>query len=101
MEMKCNFFFFKQMKQCLYLQGLKERKKKKDRIQDLIDIGYGYDDEDSFIDNSEAASPLRLAFQNYLFKLLYYVDDLFNFFAPCSMMNLSRPPSLRSLVDST
>uniref|UniRef100_A0A3P8X5B3 Ubinuclein 1 n=1 Tax=Cynoglossus semilaevis TaxID=244447 RepID=A0A3P8X5B3_CYNSE len=42
------------MKQCLYLQGLKERKKKKDRIQDLIDIGYGYDDEDSFIDNSEA-----------------------------------------------
>ncbi|XP_074521394.1 ubinuclein-1-like [Halichoeres trimaculatus] len=29
-------------------------KKKKDRIQDLIDIGYGYDDEDTFIDNSEA-----------------------------------------------
>ncbi|XP_059189343.1 ubinuclein-1-like [Centropristis striata] len=28
--------------------------KKKDRVQDLIDIGYGYDDEDSFIDNSEA-----------------------------------------------
>ncbi|XP_054599666.1 ubinuclein-1 isoform X2 [Nothobranchius furzeri] len=25
-----------------------------DRIQDLIDIGYGYDDDDSFIDNSEA-----------------------------------------------
>ncbi|XP_060910590.1 ubinuclein-2-like isoform X3 [Labrus mixtus] len=31
-----------------------EPKQKKDRIQDLIDIGYGYDDEDSFIDNSEA-----------------------------------------------
>ncbi|KAM7010119.1 ubinuclein-1-like [Tautogolabrus adspersus] len=29
-------------------------KTKKDRVQDLIDIGYGYDDEDSFIDNSEA-----------------------------------------------
>uniref|UniRef100_A0A668A2H9 Ubinuclein-1-like n=1 Tax=Myripristis murdjan TaxID=586833 RepID=A0A668A2H9_9TELE len=29
-------------------------KKMKDRIQDLVDIGYGYDDEDSFIDNSEA-----------------------------------------------
>ncbi|XP_077428119.1 ubinuclein-1 [Vanacampus margaritifer] len=29
-------------------------KKKRDRVQDLIDIGYGYDDEDSFIDNSEA-----------------------------------------------
>ncbi|XP_029314955.1 ubinuclein-1-like isoform X2 [Cottoperca gobio] len=28
--------------------------KKKDRIQDLIDIGFGYDDEDSFIDNTEA-----------------------------------------------
>lgn len=30
------------------------KSKKRDRIQDLIDIGYGYDDEDSFIDNSEA-----------------------------------------------
>ncbi|XP_037546297.1 ubinuclein-1 [Nematolebias whitei] len=29
-------------------------KQKKDRIQDLVDIGYGYDEEDSFIDNSEA-----------------------------------------------
>ena len=29
------------------------KKRKKDRIQDLVDIGYGYDDEDSFIDNSE------------------------------------------------
>lgn len=29
--------------------------KKTDRIQDLIDIGYGYE-EDSFIDNSEAVS---------------------------------------------
>lgn len=31
--------------------------KTKDRIQDLIDIGYGYE-EDSFIDNSEAVSQL-------------------------------------------
>uniref|UniRef100_A0A668VW68 Uncharacterized protein n=1 Tax=Oreochromis aureus TaxID=47969 RepID=A0A668VW68_OREAU len=37
----------------LSIQGAKP-KKKKDRIQDLIDIGYGYDEEDSFIDNSEA-----------------------------------------------
>ncbi|XP_031719164.1 ubinuclein-1-like [Anarrhichthys ocellatus] len=29
-------------------------KPKEDRIQDLIDIGFGYDEEDSFIDNSEA-----------------------------------------------
>lgn len=33
------------------LQGGKA--KKSDRIQDLIDIGYGYDEDDSFIDNSE------------------------------------------------
>ncbi|XP_063738924.1 ubinuclein-1-like isoform X2 [Eleginops maclovinus] len=31
-----------------------DKPKKKDRIQDLIDIGFGYDDEDSFIDNTEA-----------------------------------------------
>lgn len=37
----------------LHFQGSKP--KNKDRIQDLIDIGYGYE-EDSFIDNSEAVS---------------------------------------------
>lgn len=37
-----------------HLQGGKP--KKRDRVQDLIDIGYGYDEEDSFIDNSEAVS---------------------------------------------
>ncbi|TNN37345.1 Ubinuclein-1 [Liparis tanakae] len=31
-----------------------QQQQKEDRIQDLIDIGFGYDDEDSFIDNSEA-----------------------------------------------
>ncbi|KAJ3600612.1 hypothetical protein NHX12_031592 [Muraenolepis orangiensis] len=31
---------------------------KKDRFQDLVDIGYGYDDDDSFIDNSEAYDEL-------------------------------------------
>ncbi|KAF3852613.1 hypothetical protein F7725_005968 [Dissostichus mawsoni] len=30
-----------------------DKPKNNDRIQDLIDIGYGYDDEDSFIDNTE------------------------------------------------
>lgn len=32
------------------------KKRRKDRIQDLIDMGYGYDESDSFIDNSEAVS---------------------------------------------
>lgn len=40
------------------LQGGVPKKKKKDRMQDLIDIGYGYDETDPFIDNSEAVSSL-------------------------------------------
>lgn len=40
------------------LQGGAPKKKKKDRMQDLIDIGYGYDETDPFIDNSEAVSSL-------------------------------------------
>lgn len=34
------------------------KRKKKDRMQDLIDIGYGYDESDPFIDNSEAVGSL-------------------------------------------
>lgn len=42
----------------LYMQGGGTKKKKKDRMQDLIDIGYGYDESDPFIDNSEAVGSL-------------------------------------------
>ncbi|KAA0722560.1 Ubinuclein-1 HIRA-binding protein [Triplophysa tibetana] len=42
-------------------------KKKKDRVQDLVDIGFGYDESDSFIDNSEAVSPLLT--ENIWFRL--------------------------------
>lgn len=46
-------------------QGGGSKKKKKDRIQDLVDIGFGYDESDPFIDNSEAVGsflPDHIAF---------------------------------------
>ncbi|KAF7644987.1 hypothetical protein LDENG_00212370 [Lucifuga dentata] len=46
---------FPEFSYCGIIENKGDRpKKKKDLIQDLVDIGYGYDEEDSFIDNSEA-----------------------------------------------
>ncbi|XP_062955607.1 ubinuclein-2 isoform X3 [Cynocephalus volans] len=39
--------------------GGKPRKHRKDRLQDLIDIGFGYDETDPFIDNSEAVPRIK------------------------------------------
>ncbi|XP_055013934.1 ubinuclein-1-like [Boleophthalmus pectinirostris] len=61
------------------------------RVQDLIDIGYGYDDEDSFIDNSEAYDefvPMSLTTEQGGF----YVNTGLLHFRQASDMELEEPP---------
>lgn len=68
----------------LHCQGSKP--KKKDRIQDLIDIGYGYE-EDSFIDNSEAVSEVAFTHVFILVLLLKVPVIVFQYdeFVPASI----------------
>lgn len=35
-------------------------------MQDLIDIGFGYDETDPFIDNSEAVSNINYPLKSYI-----------------------------------
>ena len=39
-----------------------KKKKNKDYLEDLVDLGDGYDENDTFIDNSEAVSILEYIF---------------------------------------
>lgn len=51
-------------------------------MQDLIDIGYGYDETDPFIDNSEAVSSLLRMhthhFMHYSYVVTYMLNSFFN-----------------------
>lgn len=50
-----------------------KKKKKERKLNDLADLGYGYDSDDSFIDNSEAHDEVLKSIQqisnNYHFAI--------------------------------
>lgn len=59
----------------LWFNQFQGGKYRKDSVQDLVDIGYGYDEDDSFIDNSEAVSWFIKQNKNlFKFRLLNYYN---------------------------
>ena len=45
----------------------KKKRKNKDFLEDLVDLGDGYDENDTFIDNSEAVSIFKV--ENDMFDI--------------------------------
>ena len=64
-----NIFF------CFMLQKPKMGKKKRNKeyLEDLVNLGDGYDENDTFIDNSEAVISISVCFNtNKLFQINSY-----------------------------
>lgn len=57
-------------------------------MQDLIDIGFGYDDADPFIDNSEAVSAPHFINNEVIFHLRFCFPGMTLLFSLTSLKSL-------------